>query len=101
MDREVKWTNAAWNDLEEVANYIAKDSPYYAATFVREVRDKARSLNRMAERCRVVPEFNAPNIRELLIKRYRLIYQITEQNVYIVGFIHGSRDLPALWGQRK
>lgn len=97
MAREVKWTELAWSDLEEAADYIAKDSPYYAAAFVHEVRDVARSLVYLAERGRVVPEFNNPNIRELFVRSYRLIYQVTEQTVYIVGFIHGARDLWLLW----
>jgi plasmid stabilization system protein ParE len=50
MARRVKWTEAAWNDLEGVSDYIAKDSRYYAAAFVREVRDATRSLAYLAER---------------------------------------------------
>ena len=42
MARMVKWTEVAWNDLEEVSDYIAKDSRYYAAAFVRKVHDAAR-----------------------------------------------------------
>jgi len=35
---------------------IFRDSPYYAAAFVKEVRKAARSLNISSERGRVVPE---------------------------------------------
>jgi hypothetical protein len=28
---------------------------------------------------------------------YRLIYQVEERSVHVIGFIHGSRDLWALW----
>jgi toxin ParE1/3/4 len=82
MARKVTWTAVAWSDLEDVADYIAKDTRYYAATFVREMRDAARSLEYLAERGRVVPEFSNPTIRELFVRRYRLIYQVTEQTVY-------------------
>ncbi len=34
MDREVKWTASAWNDLEQIAQYIGKDSEHYAVAFV-------------------------------------------------------------------
>lgn len=97
MARQVKWTEEAWNDLEETADFIAKDSPYYAATFVRKVRELARSLRQLTERGRVVPEFNRVDIRELFIGNYRLIYKITDRVVFIIGFIHGARDLWALW----
>jgi plasmid stabilization system protein ParE len=62
------WTESAWRDLEEVADYIAKDSSHYAAAFILEARDAARTLAYMAERGRVVPEFNDPIIRELFYK---------------------------------
>ena len=101
MARKVTWTESAWIDLEEVADYIAKDSPHYAGAFIREVRDAARSLAYLAERGRIVPEFNDPLIRELIVKTYRLIYQVTERTTYILGFIHGARDLFALWERER
>ena len=101
MAREIKWTEAAWNDLEEVADYIQKDSPYYAASFVREVKDAARSLTSLAERGRIVPEFENPSIREIFIKKYRLIYQIKNHIVSLVCFIHGARDLIQFWEREE
>ena len=101
MARKVMWTETAWDDLEEVADYIAKDSSHYAAALVREARDAARTLAHLAERGRVVPEFNDPSIRELFVRNYRLIYQVTEQTIYVVGFIHGARDLWALWEKER
>ena len=42
MAKTVSWTDAAWADLEAVADSIARDSRYYAAAFVREVREGDR-----------------------------------------------------------
>jgi plasmid stabilization system protein ParE len=44
MAREVVWTDPAWDDLEAAAAYIARDSEFYAASFVQEARDAAASL---------------------------------------------------------
>jgi toxin ParE1/3/4 len=101
MARKVMWTESAWRDLEEVADYITKDSSHYAAAFVREARDAARTLAYLSERGRTAPEFNDPSIRELFVRSYRLIYQVAEQAVYIIGFIHGARDLWALWERER
>jgi len=97
MARKIKWAQVAWGDLEDAANYIAKDSLYYAAAFIREARDAARSLGYLAERGHMVPEFNNPSIRELFVRNYRMIYQMRKEAVYIIGFIHGARDLSSLW----
>lgn len=97
MAWKVTWSKVALADLEGAADFIAKDSSHYAAAFVRDVRDAARSLRYLAKRGRVVPEFRDPRIRELLVRNYRLIYQVRENTIYIVAFIHGARDLWALW----
>src|SRR3989442_13819933 len=96
MARRVAWAVAALIDLETAASYIAEDSARYAAAFVREARDAARSLADLAERGRVVPELNEPNIRELFVRNFRLIYRVTEGTVDILGLIHGARDLQRL-----
>lgn len=100
MARTVRWTEAATQDLAEAAGFIARDSPFYASALVREVRAAAMSLHHNADRGRVVPESNDPAIRELFIKRYRLIFQITPDHIFILAFIHGARDLAPLWKQR-
>lgn len=93
MAWQVAWTETAWNDVEAVADHIAKDSRQYAVAFVKEVREAASSLADFAQRGHVVPEFNQPDIRELFVGSYRLIYQVSERDVYVLGLIHGSRDL--------
>ena len=97
----VLWTEGAWNDLQGAADYIAKDSPRYSAAFVREVRDAARSLAYLARRGRVVPEFDDPSIRELLVRSYRLIYQVSDETARIIALVHGARDLGALWERER
>lgn len=97
MARKVVWTETAWRDLERSADYIAEDSPGYAAAFVERVREHARSLDDLTYRGRVVPELGEQNVRELLIGNYRLIFEVHERTVYILALIHGARDLTALW----
>ena len=101
MAGTVRWTNAATDDLFNAAEFIAKDSPFYAMALVREARAAALSLSRFADRGRIVPESNTPEIRELFIKSYRLIYQTTSDHLFILAFIHGSRDLATIWQQRN
>lgn len=59
-------------------------------------RAAAQSLRIFAERGRVVPEIEASDIRALFIGSYRRIYQVTVDRVFILAFVHGTRDLTAL-----
>lgn len=100
MARTVKWTETATSDLEEVAKFIGRDSQFYAAAIVRKAQATARSLGTLAERGRMLPESNAPDIREIFVRSYRLIYKVTSDHVYILAFVHGARDLTSLWIRR-
>lgn len=91
MAREVVWTDPAWEDLEAATEYIARDSEAYAAVFVEEMKAAATSLSEMAERGQIVPEIRDDSIRELLVRPYRLVYQLTDRQVRILAIIHGAR----------
>src|SRR5213594_3127188 len=47
--------------------------------------DSAESLSMFGERGRIVPELQQPNVRELLIQRYRLIYEVFDAKVEILA----------------
>jgi plasmid stabilization system protein ParE len=91
MARTIVWTDPAWDDLEAAAEYIARDSAYYAAAFVQEVKDAAESLSELAERGQVVPEFGNTSIREILVRPYRLVYQLHADQITMLAVIHGAR----------
>lgn len=101
MDKEVVWSLEASNDLESLADYISRDSIFYAEAFVREILLASRSLSFMASRGRIVPELDVPHIRELMVNEYRLLYHIEESRIVILGCIHGKRHLKKLWQKGK
>ena len=101
MARKVNWAYEATTDLEALAEYIARDSAFYASAFVQEIRDASRSLNEFSERGRIVPELGNPKVCELFVREYRLIYSIEESRVVMLGLIHGKRDLKRLWKREK
>ena len=100
MARTVRWSEAATLDLEEAAEFIARDSRYYAAALVRDARAAARTLRTLADRGRIVPEARSPSVREIPVKSYRLIYWVAPNAVTVLAFVYGARDLPALWESR-
>jgi hypothetical protein len=51
------------------------------------------SLETMSERGRIVTEINVSSTRELILGSYRLIYDVGPDDVVILAFIHGARDL--------
>ncbi len=93
MAREIIWTDPAWDDVENAADYIAQDSKFYAASFIQEIKEAAASLANFAERGQIVPEFGDESIRELLVRSYRLVYRVSEKQALILTLIHGAQRL--------
>jgi len=99
--RRVGWTEAALEDLSATAEYIARDSARYAGGFVREAFEASDTLTEFANRGHVVPEFEDEAIREIFLRSHRLIYQVTTDEIFVLGLVHGARDLAALWRREK
>jgi len=93
MDYRVTWTPQAKADLKSIGDYIARDSKVYASNFVKKLRQAARALRYFPKRGRVVPEYEDPEVRQILLRKYRIIYRVKESSVEIVRIIHGARDL--------
>lgn len=90
--RRVVWTRSARRHLDEIAEFIARDSPEGARRVVEQALVAARSLETLSDRGRVVPERADPTVREVFVYRYRLIYRTTGDRVLVIAFVHGARD---------
>ena len=90
---EIEWSSIAQNDLNEIIDYIAQDSLEYALSFYEQVREKVENLTQFPKIGSKVPELDDSNIRELILRNYRIIYRILVEKVQIIRVIHGSRIL--------
>jgi toxin ParE1/3/4 len=90
--RRVVWSREAFGALDEAADYVARDSFVAAVKLVDEALELAASLATLSERGRVVPEVGRDDVRELFLHKYRLIYEVTAEEIQVVAFLHGARD---------
>jgi plasmid stabilization system protein ParE len=58
----------------------------------------ADSLESFAERGRILPERSDPEIRELLVAPFRLIYRVRPSGVLILGVVHRRQDFRGVHG---
>jgi toxin ParE1/3/4 len=87
-------TESALADLEDIENYISLDSPAIARKFISSIFDKIDQLHTYPESGKYVPEIKDSSIRELLINKYRIVYQFdANSKVNILRVVHGSRLL--------
>jgi toxin ParE1/3/4 len=93
MAHRVVWSRRALQDIENIASYIARDSPAYAASVVKAILNETRMLTRFPHSGRKVPELDKDNIREVLAYSYRIIYWINDEEIIVAAVIHGKRLL--------
>jgi plasmid stabilization system protein ParE len=99
MDTRVSWSPEALEDVDAIAAYIAKDSPFYASAVVQKILDVAQSLSNFPNVGPIVPEIGEPEFRERFVYSYRVIYRVSAEQVLIVAVVHGRRLLtPTLTG---
>jgi toxin ParE1/3/4 len=91
MDYKVVWSPEAIEDLESIADYIGRDSEFYARAVVTKILQLARNLKDFPWIGRIVPEINDENIRERFIYSYRVVYHIDQTRILVVAIIHGKR----------
>ncbi|MBM4024892.1 MAG: type II toxin-antitoxin system RelE/ParE family toxin [Planctomycetes bacterium] len=92
------WAPSARLDLSELVSYIAESRPSAAARFVQRIFQAIEHLAEFPESGRIVPEFDDPNVREVIRKPCRIVYRVKsrEQIVEIARIWHAARGIPQL-----
>ena len=93
MALKLIWTQLAIDDLDDIANFIAKDSEDYAKIFVRKIVEQVERIPNFPLLGRVVPEIQDEQVRERIYQNYRLIYRIKDDSIEIVRIFHHGRQL--------
>ena len=90
---QIKWTEPALNDLDEIAEYIALDKPSAAKNLVKEVFTSVKILKQFPESGRCPPELPETGYRELIVGPCRIFYRVETKKVYILYVMRSERAL--------
>ncbi|PIX21729.1 MAG: type II toxin-antitoxin system RelE/ParE family toxin [Deltaproteobacteria bacterium CG_4_8_14_3_um_filter_45_9] len=96
MALKIKWSPRAASNLEEICNYITKDSEYYSILFAKKITNIVKAIPQFPKSGRVVPEYRDENLREKIYKNYRIVYRLKEEFIEIVAICHGAKPLDDL-----
>ncbi len=98
MAFELIWSPTARLDLWDTLSYISKSDPQAARDFGSHLFDSVEQLRHFPESGRMVPEFDDPDIREIVRKPCRIVYRVrhSEQLVEIVRIWHAARGIPEI-----
>ena len=88
----VKWFSVAKADLREIYAFKKKILNSMLQKVANEITAKSEALESFPSMGRVVEELNDPNLREIIVYSYRLIYQISNESIEIVTLVHSRRN---------
>lgn len=89
----LNWTTEASDDLAAIFAYIAQDSEHYARLTIRELIAEAARLKAFPEMGRLVPELDRVDVREVIWRSYRLVYQYlaASHEIRVLTVFRGER----------
>lgn len=100
---DVIWSKSAEFDLETIIEYLKLDSQDMAKNIFFEIKQECKKLENFPKRKRVVTELQQIGIlkyREIIHKRWRIVYAIENKKVFVLLVADSSRDLEDVLLQR-
>lgn len=101
--RDVRWSAAAERDLEDILEYIGRESHTAAGQVYHRLRERAARLRAFPRRGRVVPELAVHGIRlyrELIVSPWRPVYRIAGRTTIVLAVVDSRRRLEDLLLER-
>jgi addiction module RelE/StbE family toxin len=92
---KIIWTQRSLTDLKSIAEYISQDSIKYASLTLERILDVTKHLENNPRIGRMVPEVGQKDqIREIIHRNYRIIYNISSpKTIHILTVHHSSKRL--------
>ena len=91
---KLRWLPLALRDLDEIRRYIARDNAAAARHWVTRLQARARDAASMPMAGRVVPELEQDDVREVLLRSYRIVYRVLGEEVHVLTVFEGRRLFP-------
>ncbi len=83
-------------DLQAIGDYIARDNPQRAVSFLGELRDACLGLATFPERFPLVPRYEAYNVRRRVHGSYLIFYRVEADRIVIIHILNGAQDYEAI-----
>ncbi len=90
---EVIWTESALSDLNDIGEYISKDSKRYAELTVAKLFESPDILELNPLAGKMVPELQNESIRQLTRGNFRIIYHVVVEEIVEILTVHRSARL--------
>jgi plasmid stabilization system protein ParE len=90
---KLRWSARAVQQLYDIGDFIALDDPTAARRWIDRLRERARKAAAMPAAGRRVPELDREDIREVMLRTYRIVYRVDAGAIVVVAVFEGHFPL--------
>ena len=88
----ITFAESAVQDTEAIREYYEdQEIPEVGDRFISEIISSVEELTVHPDRGRIVPEFNSPQLRELILPPFRVVYRRYKEKISVVRVWRSER----------
>lgn len=91
----LRYTSSAWEDLNEILEYIAADNLTAADRWLEKIQQRCKLIAQNPDMGQLRPEFGS-GIRTVSVGRFVIFHRLTNDTLEIVRIISGDRNITSL-----
>ena len=90
---QLRWTEAAAVDIQQIADYLCEQLPAYAEDTLLKLYEAPLGLLQFPFRGRIGRKVGT---REMVVPSlpYIIVYAVSKETIHVVRILHGAQDYP-------
>jgi len=98
MAYQIIWSQTAADDLRQIVEFIAQDDAGAAARLADRMLSRIERTAELPFSNRAVPEKADESVREIILRPYRVVYQVDDRRdaIHVLRIWHAARGMPDL-----
>jgi plasmid stabilization system protein ParE len=97
--KQIRWLNAALDDVEQIVAYIAQDRPQAAEKSAEGIFSRVEALAHSPYLGSICPYYR--RARQLIHGSYLVYYTVHRKEVVVRAVVHGARLFRSHWLRRE
>lgn len=85
MKRQIKFTDTALSDLQQIKDYISLDSSQNARIFIKKLLDKIDLIPEQPFSYKLSQYHTDKAYRQMTFKGYTVVYRVAEELIFIMA----------------
>ena len=90
----IVWSSEARRALRSIRKFIAQDSEFYAARMVARIIQRVEQAAAAPTQGHRVHEYPEASLKEVHESPYRIIYELSDEEIRVVTVVHFKQQLP-------